>query len=209
MRLTLCLHASASAPWAYLLSDDAVVARAGGPADPASGPTLEELTRDTLAAAGASMPDISRIAVDVGPGRLSAVRAAVSFGNALAFARGLPIAPILSSAAVAFQAERATGLPTLIVHKSAGGAAYVARSEAGRLRLRHGPQQETLTAAAAELRTLALAGFSPEAAMLEAEVVDGGPLEIVPETFLALIPKAEFVEGPIHPVTEQSDLIDA
>jgi len=126
------------------LSEDAVIARAGGPADPASGPTLEELTRDALAAAGAALPDISRIAVDVGPGRLSAVRAAVSFGNALAFARGLPIAPILSSAAVALQAERAAGLPALIVHKSAGGTAYIARSEAGRLRLRHGPQQETL-----------------------------------------------------------------
>lgn len=209
MRLTLCLHASASAPWVYLLTEDAVIARAGGLADPASGPTLESLTRDAVAVAGAELTDISRIVVDVGPGRLSAVRAAVSFGNALAFARSLPIAPVLSSAAIGYRTERATGLPTLIVHKSAGGAAYVARSEAGRLRLRHGPQPETLAAAAAGLSAFALAGLPLETATFDAEVVDGGGLEIAPETFLALLPKAEFVEGPVHPVTEQSDLIDA
>ncbi|MEQ9126052.1 MAG: hypothetical protein RIM80_26205, partial [Alphaproteobacteria bacterium] len=100
MSLTLCLHASASRPQVYLIDGDTIHGAeddAGAPADPTTGPSVAELVERSLAAAGAAPGAIDRIAVDVGPGRLSAVRAAVSFANALAFALDRPILPIVSS----------------------------------------------------------------------------------------------------------------
>lgn len=212
MSLTLCLHASATAPWAYLLRGNAVAAEAGGPGDPAAGATLADLTRRALDRIPADAADIARIVVDIGPGRLSAVRAAVSFANALAFARDLPIAPVLSSAAAGMQAERATGGPALIVHKSAGGTAYVARYR-GRLEtLAHGPLGDTLARLGAGLDACTLVGLDPDAAaphLPGVDIVAGGDGTVVATTFLTLAADAAYTAGPLQPVTEQSDLIDA
>lgn len=207
MSLTLCLHASAAEPRVYLLDPLHVLAKASGGGDPIKGPTLEEMTLSAMASIDAAIADISRIVVDVGPGRLSAVRAAVSFANALAFARGLPIAPIVASAAAGHQAEQATGRPAVVVHKSAAGTAYVARYRGKLETLRHGPLVETLKAASSALDAFALVGLPPDAAPAGL-AVDGGDGSITGATFLALMDAAEYGREPVQPITEQSDLID-
>ncbi len=219
MSLTLCLHASAQAPRIYLLRDGAPIADGAvapaASADPIAGPTLEELTRARLTAAGARPSDIDRIVIDVGPGRLSAVRAAVSFANALAFALNRPLLPALSSLAAGLQAVRIHARPAIVVHKSAGGTAYVGRVEGDRLRaLRHGPLAETLARVAVGLNAFALVGLAPDAgrAILPCvDIADGGDGEISVEIFADLARMADahaFVVGPVHPITEQSDEVN-
>lgn len=221
MSLTLCLHASASRPQVYLLDGDAILgaddaaAASGAPGDATTGPSLAELVERRLAEAGASPGAIDRIAVDVGPGRLSAVRAAVSFANALAFALDRPILPIVSSHAAGRQAWRRHGLPAVVVHKAAAGAAYVGRVEAGALKaLGHGPLWPTLARIAAGLDALALVGLGAEAICDKLPGVDikaAGDANIEAATFvdfLSAAPAGRFVAGPVHPITEQSDEVN-
>ena len=219
MSLTLCLHASASRPRVYLLDGETVLEAADdmavGSADPTTGPSLAELVERRLAAAGATPAAIERIAVDVGPGRLSAVRAAVSFANALAFALGRPILPIVSSHAAGRQAWRRHGRPAIVVHKAAAGAAYVGRVEDGTLTaLRYGPLAPTLVRVAAGLDALALVGEEAEAICDKLRGVDIAPAgdpNIEPATFVDILratPAGRFVAGPVHPITEQSDEVN-
>jgi N6-L-threonylcarbamoyladenine synthase len=50
--------------------------------------------RQALADAGATLADVDTVAVTVGPGLIGALLVGVSFAKALAFARGLPLAPV-------------------------------------------------------------------------------------------------------------------
>jgi N6-L-threonylcarbamoyladenine synthase len=50
--------------------------------------------RQALADAGAGLDDVETVAVTVGPGLIGALLVGVSFAKALAFARGLPLAPV-------------------------------------------------------------------------------------------------------------------
>ena len=214
MTLTLCLHASARQPRIYLLEEAAPgpAGNDGRTGDPASGPSIAEQVDAVLAGAGRTPREISRIVVDVGPGRLSAVRGAVSFANALAFALDRPILPVVSSRAAGWQAAQRLDLPAVVVHKAAAGAAYVGLVEGARLtRLRHGPLATMLAKTAHGLPAFALVGLAretAEAALPGVDIFDGGDGEITPASFLTLAETAQetaWVRGPVHPVTEQSD----
>ncbi len=211
-KLTLCLHASARLPRIYLLRNGAVVANDPGVAagDPRTDPSFAELTERLLQDIGASISDIDEIAVDIGPGRLSAVRAAVSFANALAFGLDRPLRPLVSTHGAGFAAEQITGLPAIVAHKAAAGAGYVGLVRAGVLeRLRHGPMVETVEAFSAPFDVYALVGA--EAATFDLagkDVRNGGDATIAAETFLALLPSLPAVQAPVHPITEQSEFVD-
>jgi tRNA threonylcarbamoyladenosine biosynthesis protein TsaB len=84
----------------------------GGPAvecrdDPAPGARpghagrLLALIEDALAAAHATWADVERLAVGVGPGGFTGLRLGVATARALAQARGLPLVPVSSLAALA------------------------------------------------------------------------------------------------------------
>ncbi|MEL0090915.1 MAG: hypothetical protein VW714_10595 [Rhodospirillales bacterium] len=210
MTLTLCLHSSAGTPSVFLLSEKEIFlpTLANGTGDPISGPSIAELVEDALNAANISVRDVQRIAVDIGPGRLSAVRAAVAFTNAFAFGLGVPVLPIVSSVALGILSERASNSPAIVVHNSSGGTAFVARVHAGRLEsLRHGPVMETIRESAAGLEGVVLVG-APSSILKDVNVVEAVHPEISAEIFRELIQVGEFIEPPVHPITEQSDLID-
>jgi len=219
MTVTLCLHASGRSPRLYLFEGDKVLAappidRQSG--DPAAGRGIAEMAAGLLETAGRTVQDIERVVVDVGPGRLSAVRAAVSFGNALAFSRGCPTLPLTSSLAAGWQAWRSRlDAPAIVVHKSAGNTAYVGRVDEGRLTsLRHGEMSATLRVAVGDAKAVSLVGVAPEtfaSVLPDVDVFDGGDGDIDAETFLALTleaPASAFVMKPVQPVTEQSDEVE-
>lgn len=213
--LILSLHASALSPRLYLLQDGKVALDdldTSDVADPARGATWTEMTQARLAAIGATVGDIDRLLLDIGPGRLSAVRAAVSFGNALGFGLDRPVTPVIASAALGLQAHSATGLSVLTVHKSAGGNAYVGRVDGGQLiRLHHGPLAETLAAAAAGLSQAAVVGLAAaDAACLPPSLAatDAGDGAIRAETFLQIslaTPATPY--APVQPITDQSEIL--
>jgi len=214
----LCFHATGPAARVFVLGGDGTVLaddRTGASADPARGPTLAETAEERLAAANLAARDIASLVVDIGPGRLSAVRAGVSFANAFAFGRGLKVLPVVSSTALGLQAMAKTGAPAaLVVHKAAAGAVYAGRVEAGGLvTLRHGKLAAAIAAAAGD-GPLALIADAPEpvqATLPDRKLDYAGDCAISAETFARLLaeaPEAAFQTPPVHPINEESALID-
>ena len=121
---------------------------------------LPGLVADLLAEAGCGFADLDRIAVDVGPGNLTAVRTGVAYANGLAFSLGLGIA---TADALELMAD-AAGTPVLCLRNAGGGRAYGGLFGAGARSL-HGPLAEV--AAAVTGPEIAVAGdFRSEAAEL-------------------------------------------
>jgi tRNA threonylcarbamoyladenosine biosynthesis protein TsaB len=103
---------------------------------------LPALVGGLLADAGRSFADVSRIAVDVGPGNLTAVRTGVAYGNGLAFALGAGVATANSLELMAAQAGPA--VPVLCLRNAGAGRAYAGWFAAGTATYRHGPLAEVL-----------------------------------------------------------------
>jgi tRNA threonylcarbamoyladenosine biosynthesis protein TsaB len=86
---------------------------------------LPALVAGLLAEVGLSFADIDRIAVDVGPGNLTAVRTGVAYANGLAFALGVGVATADSLELMAARhAESDPGTPVLALRNAGGGRAY-------------------------------------------------------------------------------------
>jgi tRNA threonylcarbamoyladenosine biosynthesis protein TsaB len=86
------------------LDDGRVVEARDDPADGSRGnhaARLLPLVEDALAAAGVGWEDVERIAIGVGPGGFTGLRIGIATARALAQARGLPLAPVSSLAALA------------------------------------------------------------------------------------------------------------
>src|SRR5580658_570132 len=81
---------------------------------------LGQLAEGALATIGASVPDISQLAVDVGPGNLSSVRAAVAYVNGLAFSLGITVFCANSLELLAAGYRQAGSLPLLCMRKASG-----------------------------------------------------------------------------------------
>jgi tRNA A37 threonylcarbamoyladenosine modification protein TsaB len=86
---------------------------------------LGELGASVLAQAGATIRDVGRLAVDVGPGNLNSVRSAVSYINGLAYSLDRPILAVTSFDLMARAFYRDRSGPLLCVRKSVGGHAYL------------------------------------------------------------------------------------
>ena len=164
---------------------------------------LPGLVTGLLADAGYAFADLQRVAVDVGPGNLTAVRTGVAYANGLAFALGIGV---VTADSLELMAARA-GQPVLCLRNAGGGAAY------GRLGpdYLHGP----LAALAARVRTgaVAVAGdFRAEVARLLPGVLveDTGIAGPDPATLLRLTadrtPLDPTRERAAAPLTETSPL---
>jgi tRNA threonylcarbamoyladenosine biosynthesis protein TsaB len=70
---------------------------------------LMPMTRDAMRAAGLAFADLQRIAVTVGPGSFTGVRAGVAAARGLALATGLPIVGATSLAVMAHRADTLLG----------------------------------------------------------------------------------------------------
>lgn len=139
--LTLALETSTATFAAALATADDVLASHAQAGVPAAERDLPGLVSGLLADAGRSFADVSRIAVDVGPGNLTAVRTGVAYGNGLAFALGAGVATANSLELMAAQAG--SSVPVLCLRNAGAGRAYAGWFAAAGT-YRHGPLAEVV-----------------------------------------------------------------
>lgn len=107
--------------------------------------TLGSLLSCGLDVAGASAGDIKGIAINIGPGSLTFVRAGISFVNALAFSLNIQIHAYNWFEIVAAQANGTTALPIVCAVPAANDNAYVGLIRGGTVEImRFGPLDEAL-----------------------------------------------------------------
>jgi tRNA threonylcarbamoyladenosine biosynthesis protein TsaB len=160
MRLVLALEASSgSYDVAVGTGHDPAAQQTSSRADPEF-KGLGELVLRTLSAAGAAVRDVDAIAVDVGPGSLSSIRAAVAYANGLAFSLGIPIWPAISLQLMAAQARPACRGPVLCLRKGEGRNAYAGlfSPEGEAVEMRYGPRASILPAMVSGLTEACFAG---------------------------------------------------
>lgn len=126
-----------------------------------------DLAARALAASEATFSDIETIAVDIGPGGLSSIRAAVAYANGLAFSLGVQVFPMTSLELMAIAAEQAHRgprpclNPLLCLKRGQGGNAYAGLFVNGEAaELLHGPPGSVVPALAAALQTVRVAGMA-------------------------------------------------
>ena len=162
-RLVLALEAS-SRTYAVAVGDgEEPRAQAAVRRDDPSFRGLSELVSRTLDRAGERFGDIGTIGVDVGPGGLLSIRAAVAYANGLAFALGAKIFPISSLELMAMAAQRAHPGPILGLRRGLGGNTYAALFADGELvDMRHGPPDSVVPAVAGGLARVCVAGTAKD-----------------------------------------------
>lgn len=108
----------------------------------------------------AQVREITTVVLNIGPGRLTGVRAGVSFVNALAFSIGIRIYPFNSFEIIANQARKHTTLPVLCAVPSANDHAYVGLVNGMSLEvMRFGPLTSVVAEISDKLDEVAVAGM--------------------------------------------------
>jgi tRNA A37 threonylcarbamoyladenosine modification protein TsaB len=122
-----------------------------------------ELVVQALAAGDVAFSDIETIAVDVGPGDVLSIRAAVAYANGLGFSLGARIFPISSLELMAIAARQVYSGPLVCLKRGPGGTAYAGLFVNGEIaEMRHGPPGSVVPAIAAGLETVGVAGATAE-----------------------------------------------
>lgn len=140
--------------------------------------TLGALLECGLAAVGAKASEIKGVAINVGPGSLTFVRAGISFVNALAFSLNVNIYPFNWFEIIAEQTREKTKLPIVCAVPASNDNAYVGLIRDGSVEImRFGRVDEALATVSSGLTEVAVAGRIRHrlATLLgEARVVDTG-----------------------------------
>ena len=176
MSLLLGIETSSLRYAVVLGRDGRLVFDSGDEAQPPA--DLAGLVERGLAAVGAGRHDIDAIAVDIGPGGLGAVRAGVSFANALAWSLTRPLYPVTAFELLGFEAWRNIQAPILCLRATSHGNAYVGLYDGVAVAaMRYGPLAVTVIAVAGTLSRIGVAGTSRDqvAAILPGcAIVDSG-----------------------------------
>jgi len=179
-RLVLALEAS-SRTYAVAVGDgEEPRAQAAVRRDDPAFRGLGALVTQTLDRAGETFGDIGTIGVDVGPGGLLSIRAAVAYANGLAFALGTKIHAISSLELMAMAAQQAHRGPVLCLKRGLGGNTYAALFDDGELvDMRHGPPDSVVPAVAGGLARVTVAGTAKDdvAGLLAGAVVEHSGIE--------------------------------
>lgn len=121
--------------------------------------TLGGLLGCGLEALGAEANEIKGVAINVGPGSLTFVRAGISFVNALAFSLNVKIYPFNWFEIMARQTQVAPKLPVLCAVPAANDNAYVGLIRGAAVEImRFGPLHKTVPEIGAGLSEVAVAG---------------------------------------------------
>ena len=138
--------------------------------------TLGALLSCGLERIGAPASEIKGVAINVGPGSLTFVRAGISFVNALAFSLKVSIYPFNWFEIIAAQIGRE--LPVICAVPAANDNAYVGLIRDGRVEImRFGPLHEAFAKVNGEFPEVAVAGrirHKLAALLSESKVVDTG-----------------------------------
>lgn len=163
------------------------------------------------AVGGAKASEIKGVAINVGPGSLTFVRAGISFVNALAFSLNVKIYPFNWFEIIAAQTRELTELPVVCAVPASNDNAYVGliRGESVEI-MRFGPVHEALVKVGDGLGKVAVAGRIRHrlAALLgEARVVDTGIENPDARTLLRLAWKDEGrATTQVEALNDQSDV---
>ena len=140
--------------------------------------TLGGLISCGLESLQAEASEISGVAINVGPGSLTFVRAGISFVNALAFSLKVNIYAFNWFEIIARQTRNATNLPVLCAVPASNDNAYVGLIRGASVEImRFGPSQKVIDEVAAGVTEVAAAGRIRHrfAALLEGvKIVDTG-----------------------------------
>jgi tRNA threonylcarbamoyladenosine biosynthesis protein TsaB len=166
--LSLSIETSTATFAAALADDDEVLATRALEGVPPARRDLPALVAGLLGEAGRSFADVRRVAVDVGPGNLTAVRTGVAYANGLAFALGAGVATADSLELMAAQAG--PGVPVLALRNAGAGRAYGGWFAAGAAAYRHGRLADVVALAVAD-EVVVCGDFRAEAADLLPGVV--------------------------------------
>ena len=121
--------------------------------------TLGGLLSCGLEALHAETSEISGIAINIGPGSLTFVRAGISFVNALAFSLSVNIYPFNWFEIIARQAKGTTNLPLLCAVPASNDNAYVGLIRGASVEImRFGPLHKAVAQVGAGLSEAAVAG---------------------------------------------------
>jgi tRNA threonylcarbamoyladenosine biosynthesis protein TsaB len=140
--------------------------------------TLNVLLECGLEAVGAKASEIEGVAINVGPGSLTFVRAGISFVNALAFSLNVNIYPFNWFEIIAAQTREITELPVVCAVPASNDNAYVGliRGESVEI-MRFGRVHEALAKVSGGLSEVAVAGrirHRLAELLADARVVDTG-----------------------------------
>ena len=140
--------------------------------------TLSALLECGLATIGAKADEVKGVAINVGPGSLTFVRAGISFVNALAFSLNVNIYPFNWFEIIAEQTRETTELPVICAVPASNDNAYVGLIRGDSVEImRFGRVHEALAKVSNGLTEVAVAGRIRHrlAALLEGvRVVDTG-----------------------------------
>lgn len=121
--------------------------------------TLGALLSCGLERVGASASEIAGVAINIGPGSLTFVRAGISFVNALAFSLKVSIYPFNWFEIIAAQAKEATELPVICAVPASNDNAYVGLIKEHVVKImRFGPLHEAFAKVNSEFPEVAVAG---------------------------------------------------
>jgi tRNA threonylcarbamoyl adenosine modification protein YeaZ len=104
----LAVDRSSSQSGAALFRDSVCLAEQVTAGEPARAPAWMADVRDLLAGAGVTVGQLDRLAVGLGPGSFSGIRAAVAGLQGLGLPRNIPLAGVSSAAALAFRRLQAS-----------------------------------------------------------------------------------------------------
>ncbi|WP_413203869.1 tRNA (adenosine(37)-N6)-threonylcarbamoyltransferase complex dimerization subunit type 1 TsaB [Rhodospirillum sp. A1_3_36] len=125
MTLALCIDTSDGHSHVVLGNEIGVLATRDRGRDLDTAIFLPQATREVLSEAGRTLADIDLVAVNIGPGGLSATRCGVSFTNALAFALGRPILGVDHLILLGSRTRALGAAPVVCLKRAANAHAYV------------------------------------------------------------------------------------
>lgn len=168
--MLLAIDTSTGSAVAAVADDGRVLAERAEPDTRRHAEAIGVLITGTLAAAGATSAEVTAVAVGMGPGPFTGLRVGIAAARAFAWARGVPVIPVVSHDAVA----AAHGGPVVVVtdarRRELAWSHYSAPEAGMPVRLR-GPE----LALAADLAAL-LAAVAPGVARVDAALIPAGAL---------------------------------
>ena len=212
MTLVLAIETAAPAP-VVALGDESGVLFEDAPRGRVEGPVwLRRAVREAVAGRGLALGEIDAVAVDRGPGGLTATRGGVTFANALAYGLGRPLVALGYFDLVGRQSWDGTGPPVACVRPTTAGEAFLALFGADGLGPLWFGDLGTLAAMAkAERADVAAAGVvTPAVAALFGRRPAGASVpsaRALVDRALALVAAGAGAADPLEPLTSASPAV--
>ena len=211
-KISLSIESSAL-PYGVVLSSGGVVLF-----DSTRHPDLQELkdvpalVKYALETTGRKAAELERIAINIGPGGTSAIRAGVAFANSLAYSLKIAVIGVNTFELLGAPLTAQYGCPTLVTIKSVRGNAYVGWYADGALQQTlYGQLEAMVRKAVGEHTTWAVAGAHREqlvALFPECTVHDTGKKFGLATDLVPMLPQLTSRElrfpNFVVPITEQS-----